>query len=114
MSAFFDWDTGPVKAAILAGLTRQKVSLDPADYEEGLDDWGDAVKIDLPKYLAFEYFTKEWDVNLWDNEGVFTVTAYPIYDGEPDYSSWITCLELPFNYPDPNQREDEDQYQEER
>jgi hypothetical protein len=114
MSAFFDWDTEPVKQAILAGLAKQKVSVDPSDYEEGLDDWGDEVKISFPKYYGLEYFTDRWDVNLWDNEGVFTVTAYPIYDGEPDYSSWITCLELPFISVDPNQQADEDQYQEER
>ncbi len=114
MSAFFDWDVEPVKQAILAGLVKQGVSLDPSDYYEDLDDWGDAVKISFPQYYGLEYFTDEWDVNLWDNEGVFTVTAYPIYDGEPDYSSWITCLEVPCIYVDPNQQDDEDQYQEER
>lgn len=93
MSAFFEWNTGPVKVAILAELARQGRSIDPDDYEEGADDWGETCVISLPDYARKEFFTEEWDVNVWDNAGIFTVTAYPMYRGEGDYSSWITLLE---------------------
>lgn len=93
MSAFFEWDTGPVKAAILAELARQKCSVKPDDYSEGADEWSDPCVIKLPDYVGKEFFTEEWDVNLWDNDGVFTVTAYPVYDGRIETSAWITVLE---------------------
>jgi hypothetical protein len=95
MSAFFDWDVMPVIDAVLDGLWRQGRSVNPDDYEPGADEWADTVKINLPHMADMEYFTDEWDVNIWDNDGVFTVTAYPVYDGLTDCSSWITLLAIP-------------------
>ena len=93
MSAFFDWDTEPVKAAILAELARQKCSVKADDYSEGADEWSDPCVIKLPEYAGKKDYTDEWDVNLWDDTGVFTVTAYPVYNGKTDGQRWITVLE---------------------
>jgi hypothetical protein len=112
MSAFFAWDTEKVKQAILAELEKQGRSIHPDAYEPGADEWGDIVRIDIPELKTREYFTPEWDVNIWDDDGRFTITAYPIYDGVTDCSSWVTCKGVYLI--DPDQREDEDQFQEER
>ena len=96
MSAFFDWDTTPVRNALIAELKRQGRSINPKDYEEGEDDWGEICTIDLPEMVGKEFYTPEWDVNIWDNEGTFTVTAYPMMNGEGEYSSWITLIAVPF------------------
>ena len=93
MSAFFEWDTEPVKAAILAELARQKCSVKADDYSSGVDEWSEPCVIKLPEYAGKEFFTEEWDVNLFDDDGVFTVTAYPVYDGCRETSAWITILE---------------------
>ncbi len=95
MSAFFDWDTEPVIKAILAELKKQGRSINPDDHPMGQDSWDDVTQIDLPDYSGLEYYTDKWDVNIWDNEGVFTVTAYPIYGEMSDCSTWLTCLTQP-------------------
>jgi hypothetical protein len=71
--------------AILFELARQGHSLDPDDYDEGVDDWQE---VEVPGMGAGRY-----DVNLYDQGGVFTVTAYPMRDGRFDYQSWIHCME---------------------
>jgi hypothetical protein len=96
MSAFFEWDTEPVKAAILAELGRQKCSVKPDDYSEGFDQWSDPCVIKVSEHVGKEFFTEEWDVNIWDDEGTFTVTAYPVYDGERCESAWLTLIAVPF------------------
>jgi hypothetical protein len=94
VSAFFNWDTAVVADAILKELAKQGRSVHPDAYEFGMDDWGDTVKINLPEMQGLEYYTDMWDVNVWDNDGVFTVTAYPMCEkGRTDCSSWITLIE---------------------
>lgn len=96
MSAFFSWDYAPVIRALLAELKRQGRSISPSGYDLGADEWADPIKLDLPNMGHLEYFTDEWDVNMWDDDGYFTVTAYPVYGGKTDCSSWITLLKAPF------------------
>jgi hypothetical protein len=111
MSAFFQWDTKPVIKAILEELKKQGRSVDPKDYDLGVDDWGETVKINVPELVGDEYFTDEWDVNVHEDGDVFSVVAYPMYGGVVECSSWITCVSVGI---DPNQQADEDQYQEDR
>lgn len=93
MSAFFDWDCALVKKAILDQLVKDGRSINSYDYDQGADEWGDMTKISLPEFKDFDYFTEEWDVNIWDNDGKFTITAYPVYQGNTETSTWITCYE---------------------
>ena len=90
---FFAWDIEPVRVALLAELLRRGVSVDPDDYHEGVDEWGDILKISLPEYNEKPSYTNEWDINFYDRGGVFTVTAYPVYRGEGFYQAWITLVE---------------------
>lgn len=94
MSAFFLWDTGPVAKAILEEFKKQGRSVDPKDYDLGVDDWGNTVKINMPELVGDEYFTDEWDVNVYEDDGVFSIVAYPVYDGVVECSAWITCLSI--------------------
>ncbi len=75
-----------IPRAILFELARQGYSLDPDDYDEGIDDWQE---VEIPGIGAGRY-----DVNLYDRGGVFTVTAYPMREGRFDYQEWIHCLEV--------------------
>ena len=95
MSAFFEWDTEPVVKSILAELAKQGRSINPEDHPMGQDSWDEITRIDLPDYLGLKYFTDEWDVNIWDNDGELTVTAYPVYDGVTECSAWLTCSTQP-------------------
>ena len=93
MSAFFSWDTEPVKEALLAALARKGVSLDWSDYPPDTDEWTEACVIDLPSMEGAEHYTDTWDINIWtDDNGLFTISAYPLYEMEGDYSSWITLV----------------------
>ena len=100
MSAFFDWDTEPVKQALLekikqAGYPRK--SRESLLVEEG-SEWNRIV-IDLKGFDEKEFYTDTWDVEfcgeeLMDGSLVYTLCAYAIYedeDGEDEgsYSSWI-------------------------
>lgn len=114
MSAFFLWDTEPVAKAILEEFQKQGRSVDPKDYDLGVDDWGNPVKINMPELVGDEYFTDEWDVNVYEDDGVFSIVAYPVYDGVVECSAWITCKRVETQEYDPNQQADEDQYQEDR
>ena len=95
MSAFFEWDTDLVKVALLKKLNEDGISLDPDNY---CDDWHEC-EINVPELQGEEFYTGLWDINFYvDEEGMFSVTAYPLTvteNGEHkgDYSSWITLLE---------------------
>lgn len=93
MSAFFDWDCRLVQKTILRELVNRGRSIDPSDYEPDADEWADITTIDLPQFNGLEFYTSDWDVNIWDNDGRFTITAYPVYDGKTETSAWITCYE---------------------
>lgn len=93
MSSFFDWDCEHVRKTILQELVKQGRSIDPSDYESGSDEWGEITTIDLPQFSNLEFYTKNWDINIWDNDGRFTITAYPVYEDKTETSAWITCYE---------------------
>lgn len=100
MSAFFNWDTEPVKQALLkeikqAGYPRK--SRESLLVEED-SEWNRIV-INLKGFDKEEFYTDTWDVEfcgeeLMDGSLVYTIRAFAIYedeDGEDEgsYSSWI-------------------------
>jgi hypothetical protein len=100
MSAFFSWDTEPVKLALLDEISRRGYPYsnvrDPQSYEES--EWL-MLSIKLDGYGDQEYYTDTWDIEFWkeeqmDGSVLYRITAYPMYDMgheyEGHYSSWIT------------------------
>jgi hypothetical protein len=100
MSAFFNWDTEPVKLALLNEINRsgypQSDVRDPKSDRES--EWL-MLSIKMDGYGDKEYYTDTWDIEFWkeeqmDSSVVYKITAYPMYDMgheyESHYSSWIT------------------------
>ena len=100
MSAFFDWDTEPVKLALLDEISRRGYPhsdvRDPDDDQES--EWV-MLSIKLDGYADEEHYTDTWDVEFWKEEQMdgsimYRITAYPMYGGDGNYdghySSWLT------------------------
>jgi hypothetical protein len=100
MSAFFDWDTEPVKMALLDEISRRGYPhsdvRDPNDDQES--EWV-MLSIKLDGYADEEHYTDTWDVEFWKEEQMdgsimYRITAYPMYGGDGNYdghySSWLT------------------------
>jgi hypothetical protein len=90
-----------IRRAILCELSRHGFSLDPDDHEPGIDDWQEVIIFDDDGRPT------HWDANVYDRDGTFTVTAYPLYfverarengiatgEWKGKYEKWITCLEI--------------------
>jgi hypothetical protein len=99
MSAFFNWDTEPVKQALLEKIKQAGYPRNTRDslLEEG-EEWNRIV-IDLKGFEGKEFYTDTWDVEFcgeerMDGSLVYTICAYAIYldelgEDEGWYSSWI-------------------------
>ena len=100
MSAFFDWDTEPVKRALLDEISRRGYPhsnvRDPKSDEES--EWL-MLSIKVDGYSDQEHYTDTWDIEFWKEEQmdgsiVYRITAYPMYGGDGNYdghySSWLT------------------------
>jgi hypothetical protein len=97
MSAFFDWNTEPVKQALLDEIKRKQLPRATVSNLECIQEseWN-MVTIKLDEYSDKEYYTDTWDVEFWKEEQMdgsilYRITAYPLYAEETGYHcTWIT------------------------
>ena len=101
MSAFFDWDTEPVKQALLDEIKRKQLpTANVSDLECIQESEWNMVTIELDGYSDKEYYTNTWFVEFWkedqiDDSVLYRITAYPMYPNdtgefEGEYCTWIT------------------------
>ena len=100
MSAFFSWDTEPVKLALLNEISSRGYPYsDVRDPQSDRESEWLMLSIKLDGYSDQEYYTNTWDIEFWKEEQmdgsiVYRITAYPMYEEggghEGHYSSWIT------------------------